>query len=139
MIIVDKNELYHHGIKGQKWGVRRYQNADGTYTQAGKKRRDTTEGYSYKKTSLKEKKQMTDEELLKRIGRLEKEKKLGELERYHETGRKVTNDILVSAGKKSATVAATAGMLWLGKKGFEKYFGDNGAEIAGLMNKVMKK
>lgn len=32
------NELYHHGIKGQKWGVRRYQNPDGSYTKAGKKR-----------------------------------------------------------------------------------------------------
>ena len=31
-------ELYHHGIKGQKWGVRRWQNADGTYNSAGKKR-----------------------------------------------------------------------------------------------------
>ena len=31
-------ELYHHGIKGQKWGRRRYQNADGTLTEAGKKR-----------------------------------------------------------------------------------------------------
>lgn len=30
--------LYHHGILGQKWGVRRYQNADGTLTTAGKKR-----------------------------------------------------------------------------------------------------
>lgn len=32
------NELVHHGIKGQKWGVRRFQNKDGTLTEAGKKR-----------------------------------------------------------------------------------------------------
>lgn len=32
------NELYHYGIPGMKWGIRRYQNEDGTYTTAGKKR-----------------------------------------------------------------------------------------------------
>ena len=32
------NELHHHGIKGMKWGVRRYQNNDGSLTPAGKKR-----------------------------------------------------------------------------------------------------
>ena len=31
------NELYHHGVKGQKWGIRRYQNEDGSLTPAGKK------------------------------------------------------------------------------------------------------
>lgn len=31
-------ELYHHGVKGMKWGIRRYQNKDGTLTSAGKKR-----------------------------------------------------------------------------------------------------
>lgn len=35
--------LQHHGIKGQKWGVRRFQNADGSYTAAGKKRRNDDE------------------------------------------------------------------------------------------------
>ena len=35
---VNNNELYHHGIKGQKWGIRRYQNPDGSLTAEGIKR-----------------------------------------------------------------------------------------------------
>ena len=30
------NELYHYGVKGQKWGIRRYQNPNGTLTEEGK-------------------------------------------------------------------------------------------------------
>ena len=39
-------DLYHHGIKGQKWGVRRYQNKDGSLTPAGKKRYGDSDGTS---------------------------------------------------------------------------------------------
>ena len=38
---MDDQVLMHYGIKGQKWGVRRYQNPDGTLTELGKKRRGT--------------------------------------------------------------------------------------------------
>ena len=37
-ILYSSDELYHHGNKGQKWGVRRFQNPDGTRTPAGKER-----------------------------------------------------------------------------------------------------
>lgn len=39
------DELRHHGIPGQKWGVRRFQNKDGSLTAAGKKRRDKNQAY----------------------------------------------------------------------------------------------
>lgn len=37
-IDVKHSELYHHGVLGQRWGVRRYQNSDGTLTAAGRRR-----------------------------------------------------------------------------------------------------
>ena len=47
--LVVNGELYHHGIKGQKWGVRRWQNADGTFNEAGKKRYFNSDGTLNKK------------------------------------------------------------------------------------------
>lgn len=48
-------ELYHHGIKGQKWGRRRFQTNDGSLTAAGRKRYadDDSSGSSKSKTSAK--------------------------------------------------------------------------------------
>lgn len=49
--IVRNGELYHWGIKGQKWGRRRYQNPDGSLTPEGEKRykRDVQENNAKKK------------------------------------------------------------------------------------------
>lgn len=99
-------ELYHHGILGQKWGVRRYQNKDGSLTAEGIKRYKTDlkfkekyDKYSAKqeaKTSEKRKqkelkrvdtlmkkdpRKLTDEELAERIRRLDMEKRVSDLER----------------------------------------------------------
>lgn len=43
-VYTSKGELYHHGVKGMKWGQRLYQNKDGSLTALGKKRRANLEG-----------------------------------------------------------------------------------------------
>lgn len=49
--MMNKNcdELYHYGVRGMKWGIRRYQNEDGTLTSSGKKRAEK----EYKKVANK--------------------------------------------------------------------------------------
>lgn len=50
------SELYHQGIKGMKWGIRRYQNEDGSLTEAGKeryrRREKKTEKYRNKESDV---------------------------------------------------------------------------------------
>lgn len=64
-------ELYHYGVVGMHWGVRRYQNADGSLKPAGRKRY-TEGGTSSAKTSKGGKKQLTDEERAARNAKIKK-------------------------------------------------------------------
>ena len=74
---MDDYELYHHGIKGMKWGVRRFQNKDGTRTALGKKRRTSWSDDAKETSEIKKKnvKQMSNAELrrLNERTRLEQE------------------------------------------------------------------
>ena len=68
------NELMHYGILGQKWGVRRYQNEDGSLTNAGKKRynKEISPDH-YVLPDSKQPYELSNKELKKRIDRMKLE------------------------------------------------------------------
>lgn len=72
---MSEESLAHFGILGQKWGVRRYQNEDRTYTEEGKlryaKNHDGEDRHEWK---AKDAKDLSDKELRDRIARLQLEK-----------------------------------------------------------------
>ena len=62
------SELYHHGILGQKWGIRRLQNEDGTLTNAGKQRYDSGSDRSEHMTKAGRLRDKTYQDLKKKYG-----------------------------------------------------------------------
>ena len=79
---MSSNELTHHGIKGMRWGVRRYQNKDGSLTKAGRKKMAKLDKEYSKLTGRKRNTEspstrvskMTDDEIRARINRINLER-----------------------------------------------------------------
>lgn len=124
---MEKNEemLEHHGIKGQKWGVRRFQNKDGTRTALGKKRESSPDAKEKeaRKADLKNRRTMSDADLKKRIERMRLEKEYKTLvDEDTAPGKKYVSEILSAAGKKTLTIAAAGALAYGVKAAMTKEF-----------------
>lgn len=108
--VIINGELYHWGIKGMKWGRRRYQNADGSLTPAGKKKYGHDD---YQKAHSKKRvKDMSDKELRDRINRVRMEKEYRDLTSKTSKGKNAANKaiktFIATAGTITAVTAAAA-------------------------------
>ena len=112
-ICTRQNELTHHGIKGQKWGVRRFQNKDGSLTPAGRKRYDEPNQGT---NSTNKKSQNTKSKSLHRLKLEEKYRNEGLSK--EEAEKKATKRI-----KAEAYIAAAAGVTVASCLAYAKYKG----------------
>lgn len=148
---VNENELYHWGIKGMKWGVRRYQNSDGSLTAAGRKRytdkdgnlnaagkkkfgnsvktKTESEAETPKRKSVKD---MTDDELNKAVIRARQEDEYNRLR--PEPKPEVKNATAKAFAKRLVNEVAVPALINSGKNALQKALDKQANEL--LKDKV---
>lgn len=127
--------LAHYGILGQKWGIRRFQNPDGTLTEEGKKRYndDTPESETWKKDEAKK---LSDEELRRRNNRLQSERQYRDLttSQAEKDRAQMKNEIKKDFLKKALLIPVGAVLAYAGTKLIK----NNGTKIVDLLEKFGK-
>ena len=118
------NYLYHHGIKGQKWGVRRYQNPDGTLTEEGKRKMNPDKAI----------KKMSDSELETITKRLSMESQYRNLRREDsQRGRdaaKMALKVIGTVGVASVGIAS----ITVGKEALKSFGTNLGKSLANTVH-----
>lgn len=117
---MEQRELIHYGVRGMKWGVRRYQNKDGSLTPAGRKRARQKDSDSKKSTSKKtetsepKKKsvsEMSDDELRQTVNRIRLEREYNSLTPAEISRGKVFVSKMLNEAIQPALVSATKQVL----------------------------
>lgn len=104
--VIVNDELYHHGIKGQRWGVRRYQNSDGSLTSEGRRHYGFGERVTNTTRKIRDYMTVKDENGKRHLS---------------EKGKKVVKGAAIGTASAAAVVGATI----LGKKLLDNYITKN--------------
>lgn len=149
-ITYDASFLEHHGILGQKWGRRRFQNQDGSLTPAGKERYsradfDSDESYDRaKKAAINSgdaaqvkawSHELSTQELNSAIDRINTLKRLESLQEHPPTGYEKAQDALEKVARTAGTISSIAQSSAKFKKSLDTLTGKDDEKKKGKKNK----
>ena len=105
MDYLEIRELYHHGIKGQRWGIRRFQNEDGSLTAEGKQRYEVGTVTKIDRNGVTTKQQQMSEKGKKRYKQDLKDDKIAKRSAFGNTSLGALKGAGITAAGLTAAIA----------------------------------